>query len=110
MRTKVNAKTEFLARFRQLTTARCLLEVWTDFLTVSFCSICWTDNEVCQAEISAVEGRYQPQENELMAEMFALAAAGDAGFLEDAYQSFHLGQASKRIIGLMRYVQENLGP
>lgn len=76
-----------------------------DFLVVSFCSLCWTDNEVCLAEISVREARYTLKENELLAEMFALA---ERGILEEVHRSLRLEEDEEWANGLLRYIMEHL--
>ena len=79
MRTRLTAGKEFAARFRRLSKTHDSREVWMDFLVVSFCSLRWADGEICLAEIAAREARYTLKENELLAEMFVLAAGGGRG-------------------------------
>lgn len=105
MRTELSIRREFVARFRQLAKAHDSREVWMDFLAISFCSLCWTDGEVCLAEISAREARYTLMENELLAEMFALA---EKGVMEEVHRSLWLGEDEEWARGLLRYIMERL--
>lgn len=105
MRTRLTARKEFVARFRRLATTHDSREVWRDFLVVSFCSLCWTDNGVCLAEISAREARYTLKENELLAEMFVLA---ERGILEEVHRSLRLEEDEEWANGLLRYIMEHL--
>lgn len=105
MRTELSIKEEFVSRFRQLTTAHDSREVWVDFLVVSFCSLHWADGEVCLAEISSREARYTLRENELLAEMFALA---EGGILEEVHRSLCLEEDEEWAWGLLRYIVEHL--
>lgn len=91
-----------ITRFRQLTVTHDAREVWEDFLVVSFCSLCWTDGEVCQAEIAAVEARYTCRENELLAEMFAIV---DREELEEIHRSLEMGKWAS---GLLRYIVDHI--
>lgn len=105
MRTELSIRREFIAKFRQLTAAHDSREVWVDFLVVSFCSLYWGDNEVCLAEISTREARYTLRENELLAEMFALA---EGGILEEVHRSLCLEEDEEWAWGLLRYIVEHL--
>ena len=105
MRTELSIRRKFVARFRQLTKTHDSREVWVDFLVVSFCSLYWGDNEVCLAEISTREARYTLRENELLAEMFALA---EGGILEEVHRSLCLEEDEEWAWGLLRYIVEHL--
>ena len=105
MRTELNIRREFVSRLRQLTVTHNSREVWVDFLVVSFCSLYWGDNEVCLAEISTREARYTLRENELLAEMFALAKGG---ILEEVDRSLQLEEDEEWAGGLLRYIMEHI--
>ena len=101
----MNIRREFVSRLRQLTVTHNSREVWVHFLVVSFCSLYWGDNEVCLAEISTREARYTLRENELLAEMFALAKGG---ILEEVHRSLQLEEDEEWAGGLLRYIMEHI--
>ena len=105
MRTKLNIRREFVSRLRQLTVTHNSREVWVDFLVVSFCSLYWGDNEVCLAEISSREAHYTLRENELLAEMFALA---EREILEEVHHSLYLEEDEEWAWVLLRYIVEHI--
>lgn len=68
-------------------------------------SAAYTGPTASLAEISSREARYTLRENELLAEMFALA---EGGILEEVHRSLCLEEDEEWAWGLLRYIVEHL--
>lgn len=87
-------------RFRYLSDRYGRWEIWSDFITMSACSLCLSDREEHEAEYASIVKKYRPEEVQKIAEMFALTVEAleknpDQDFLGDLFMRLDLGNTWK---------------
>ena len=75
-------------------------QVWSDFVTLSACSLCLSDRSQRMAEYVEVTERYRPEEMQIFPKMLssvvvALTRNPDQDFLGDLFMRFELGNDRK---------------
>lgn len=87
-------------RFRYLAERYGRWEVWSDFITMSACSLCLSERQKREQEYTSIVKRYRPEEVQRFVEMFALMVEAleinpNQDFLGDLFMRFDLGNTWK---------------
>ena len=87
-------------RFRYLADRYGRWQVWSDFITMSACSLCLNNRQEREKEYSDIAKRYAPDELQRFAEMFALTIEAlelnpNQDFLGDLFMKADLGNTWK---------------
>lgn len=87
-------------RFRYLAGRYGRWKVWSDFITMSACSLCLSDRQKREQEYVSIAKKYRPEEVQRFTEMFALTVEAlelnpDQDFLGDLFMRFDLGNTWK---------------
>lgn len=91
---------EIYKRFQNLSERQSRWSVWSDFITLSACSLCVSDREEHEREYAGIAKKYTPEEMEQFSQMLAftidaLECNPDQDFLGDLFMRFDLSNTWK---------------
>lgn len=100
IRLDTSQQKEIYSRFRYLADRHSAWQVWTDFITMSACSLSLADRRQREEEYASIVKRYKPDELQWFSEMFCLTVDAleenpDQDFLGDLFMRFDLGNTWK---------------